>query len=299
MMRMKKLFCMSFVLAGMLASAQEIDVKETTENYSTGKHDALSVVVYQRGKSDVESAWKSFLKNLKAEKVNAGKKEMFADNVIIADIGNNPVDVYTVFAEDKDKNQVTLTAAYDLGGAYLNGRDHSAQQKAVVKLMHDFAYNESKAGMQSLQKDAEKVLSGLQSDQKSLEKENAGLKKDIEDYNDKITKAEKDIQATDAELVVKKGEVEAQQKVVDASSNAVSEQAKSSKKIHDKLKGQQNDLEKKKARLRDDITNYNKKIADAKNNISKNESNQDKKKDEISKQEKVVDGIKSKISGLK
>lgn len=296
---MKKLAFVFFAAGSLAVSAQEIDVKETDESFSTGRHEALSTVVYQRDQSDVAKAWKSFLKDQKAEKVNDGKKEMFADNVVFADLGNNPVDVYTVFKEDKAKKQVILVAAYDLGGAYLNSKDHSDKQKAIKKLMRDFAYNQSKQGLQDMQQDEEKKLGNLQDDQKGLEKDNAGYKKDIESYKAKITKAEKDIVTTDADLDKKKGEVAVQKKVVDASSGAVSEQAKSANKIYDKLQDQQKDLEKKKANLNGDIKDYKEKISKAESDIKKNEADQEKKKKEIEAQKDVVSGVKKKISDLK
>lgn len=296
---MKKAAVLCFVLSYAFSQAQEIDVKETDESFSTGKHEALSTVIYQRNQSDVSKAWKSYLKDLKAEKVNDGKKEMFADNVIFSDLGNNPVDVYTIFKEDKSKKEVTMVSAYDLGGAYLNSKDHGDKQKAIKKLMRDFAYNQSKQGLQDVQQSEEKRLSELQGDQKGLEKDNAGLKKDIENYKSKIAKAEKDIITTETELEQKKADVAVQKKVVDASSNAVSEQAKSANKIYDKLQGQQKDLEKKRDGLKDDIKNYNNKIDNANKEITKNEDAQQKKKKEIDVQTDKISGIKKKIDDLK
>ncbi len=296
---MKKAAVLCFVLSCAFGQAQEINVKETDESFSTGKHEALSTVIYERDQSDVSKAWKSYLKDLKAEKVNDGKKEMFADNVIFSDLGNNPVDVYTIFKEDKSKKEVTMVSAYDLGGAYLNSKDHSDKQKAIKKLMRDFAYNQSKQGLQDVQQKEEKRLGELQNDQKGLEKDNAGLKKDIENYKSKIAKAEKDIITTETELEQKKADVAVQKKVVDASSNAVSEQAKSANKIYDKLQGQQKDLEKKRDGLKDDIKNYNNKIDNANKDITKNEDAQQKKKKEIDVQADKVSGVKKKIGDLK
>lgn len=298
---MKKIAFISFVLVllSIQLQAQTIEVTETEETFSTGKHQALSTVIYDRELSDVSKDWKTYLKSLKAEKVNDGKKEMFADNAVFPDLGNNPVDVYTVFKEDKSKKQITLVVAIDLGGAYMNAKDHADKQKAIKKIMKDFAFNQSKEGLNDSKTAEEKKLAKLQDEQKELEKENADLKKDIENNKNKITKAEKDIVTTEAELDKKKGEVSVQKKIVDASSDAVSEQAKASKKIYDKLLDQQKDIEKKKENLKDDIKDYNKKIEKDKEEITKNEKEQETKKKEIEDQNDKIKAIKKKLDDLK
>ncbi|MDF2448453.1 MAG: hypothetical protein K0R26_957 [Bacteroidota bacterium] len=203
------------ILSFTVASAQKISVKDGSQKFSSGSHNAYSVVVYEASKDDVESKWKSYLKNFKNEKVKTDNGEIFGDNVLIKDWGNNPVDVYTKFEEDKTAKTVTMHVAFDLGGAYLSSSDGDKHSSAK-KMLKEFAVKTTKESMEDKVKDQEKVLTKLEDNQRDLEKENKNSKSDIENYKAKIRKAEEDIAKNEAEQVKKKSEIDAQKKVVEA-----------------------------------------------------------------------------------
>ena len=69
-------------------NAQTIEVKEGSDKFSTGTQNSLSTTILENSKDDVESEWKSLLKDFKNEKVKSDKGELFADNVIIKEWGN-------------------------------------------------------------------------------------------------------------------------------------------------------------------------------------------------------------------
>lgn len=202
------------------ANAQKISVKDGSEKFSSGSHNAYSVVVYETSKDDVESKWKSYLKSFKNEKVKSDGGEIFGDNVLIKDWGNNPVDVYTTFEEDKTAKTVTMHVAFDLGGAYLSSTD-GEKHNGAKKMLKEFAVKTTKESMENKVKDQEKVLSKLEDNQKDLEKENKNSKSDIENYKSKIKKAEEDIAKNESEQAKKKSEIEAQKKVVDAAKSVM------------------------------------------------------------------------------
>ena len=133
---------------------------------------------------------------------------------MIKDWGNNPVDVYTSFEEDKAAKTVTMHVAFDLGGAYLNSSEGDKHSDAK-KMIKEFAIKTTKESMEDKVKDLEKVLGKLEDNQKDLEKANKSSKSDIEDYKGKIKKAEDDIVKNEADQAAKKAEIEAQKKVVD------------------------------------------------------------------------------------
>ena len=204
----------SALFALTAANAQKINVKDGSEKFSNGSHNAYSTTIYETSKDDVESKWKSYLKDFKHEKVKSDNGEIFGDNVLIKDWGNNPVDVYTKFEEDKTAKTVTMHVAFDLGGAYLTGSDGD-KHKGAQKMLKEFAIKTTKESMGDKVKDLEKVLGKLEDNQKDLEKDNKGYKSDIEDYKAKIKKAEDNITKNEADQVKKKSEIEAQKKVVD------------------------------------------------------------------------------------
>lgn len=293
---MKNTLVLAASLAALAASAQRIELKEGNEKFSTGTHNAISTTIYANRQDDVQSAWKSLMKDYKNEKVKSDKNEVFGDNILIKEFGNNPVDVYATFEENKKDMTVKMHVAVDLGGAYLSSSEQRDKYNEAEKIVKNFAVRMTKEPLQEKVKEAEKQQARLEEEQKDLEKTNKNLRSDIEDYRGKISKAEKEITVKEAELEKKKGEVVVQKKVVDASAGAVSEQAKASQKIYDKLQDQQKDLEKDIKNLKSDIESYKGKISKAEDDIKKNESNQDSKKSEISKQKDAVSEAKLNVS---
>ena len=219
---MKKII-LTLATFGLLTSAiaQKISVKDGSQKFSSGSHNAYTTTIYETSKDDVESKWKSFLKDFKNEKVKSDNGEIFGDNILIKDWGNNPVDVFSKFEEDKAAKSVTMHVAFDLGGIYLVSSDGDKHSSAK-KMVKDFAIKTTKESMEDKVKSLEKIYNKLEDDQKDLVKENKNSKSDIENYNAKIKKAEEDITKNEADQVKKKTEIETQKKLVDEAKNTMS-----------------------------------------------------------------------------
>jgi hypothetical protein len=211
---MKKITTGLFIAISVYSFAQEVKVKSGSEKFSSGSHDCLTTQIFEGDKDKAMSKWKSKLNSFKDEKVKRSGDEIFGDNIEIKDWGNNPVDIYSKFDEDKDKKTVTMHVAVDLGGAYLTSSDKD-KYHYMEKLIKEFAVDMTKDNIKDLVNDAEKALGKLESAQKDLEKENKNLKDDIEDYKKKITKAESDIKDNEGNQTKKKAEIETQKKVTD------------------------------------------------------------------------------------
>ena len=211
---MKKITTSLLILLAVNSFAQEVKVKSGNEKFSSGSHDCLTTTIYEGDKDKAMTKWKSKLNNFKDEKVKRSGDEIFGDNIEIKDWGNNPVDIYSKFDEDKDKKIVTMHVAVDLGGAYLTSSDKD-KYKYIEKMMKEFAVDMSKDNIKDQVSAAEKILGNLEDDQKDLEKKNKGYKDDIEDYKKKISKAESDIKDNEASQGKKKSEIDAQKKVTD------------------------------------------------------------------------------------
>lgn len=210
---MKNLFVISIILLFVSVQAQEIKVKSGGEKFSTGHHDALVVTIYDAPKDEVMSAWKKKLNDFKDEKVKSSGNEIFGDNIVIKDWGNDPVDIYSVFEEEKGEKTVKMAVAVDLGGAYLSQSGDKKKYKFMENLIKEFAVDITKDAIKKNVTIAEKALGKLESEEKSLEKENNSLKNDIEDYKKKISKAESDIKSNEEAQSKKKSEIEAQKKI--------------------------------------------------------------------------------------
>ena len=211
----KQILIGAIAIASLPVFGQDIKVKESNESFSNGKHNALQVKLYVTDVSMVEKEWKSQLKSFGYDKAHEQKDEYFFDNVLFKDMSTNTVDVYSKVDELKAEKAVQLTAAFDLGGAYLNSSDHKSQIDFMKKMMRDFAVKTTKDVLDDQLKDAGKVLSNLQGKQSSLEKDNRGLADDITGYNNKIKKANDQIEQNKKDIETKKTEVSAQQKIFD------------------------------------------------------------------------------------
>ena len=295
---MKNIITVTTFLLSISAFSQSISVKESNEKFSTGSQNAITTTIIENKLDDLLSQWKKVLKDFKNEKVKDSDNEVFGDNILIKDWGNNPVDFYTKFEENKKDKTVKMMVAVDLGGTYLSSSKDKDKYKFVEKMVKEFAVKQSKAPIEDAIKDAAKLQAKQEDQQKDLEKDNKNLNNDITDYKSKITRAETDIVTTNAELEKKKSEVTIQKKVVEASAGAVNEQAKSSKKIYEKLTDQEKDLEKDKKNLKEDIEKYKNKIKDAEKDIKKNDEDQVKKKAEIEAQKKVIEALKTKLNAV-
>jgi DNA repair exonuclease SbcCD ATPase subunit len=292
---MKKIF--TLLLAGSVAfsSGQSISTKEGNEKFSSGSQNAVITTIYENSAENLMNEWKKVMKDLKHEKVKDKDNEVFGDNILVKEWGNNPVDFYARFDEDKKDRSVKMSVAVDLGGTYLSSSGDKDKYRHLEKMVKEFAVRMTKNNIAEGVKEQEKILSKIEDKQRDLEKDKKNLENDIAEYKNKTGKAEKDIAQKTTELEKKKSEVAIQKKVVDASSDAVNEQAKSSKKIYEKLADQQKDLEKEIKDLQNDVKNYQEKIKGAEKDIKTNEDNQVKKKEEIEKQKKIVDEWKKKM----
>jgi DNA repair exonuclease SbcCD ATPase subunit len=295
---MKKICVSICFLAATQLSAQKISVSQSNEKFSTGSQNAVTTTIMEAELNDVISEWKKVLKSYKYDKVKDDNNEVFGDNVLIKDWGDNTADFYTKFDENKKDKTIKMSTAVDLGGTYMESGKHSDKVKYVEKMMKEFAIKMTKEPIEKHLKDADKDVSKQEDKQKDLEKNNKDLHDDITDYNAKIAKAEKELVVKEAELKKKEAEVNVQKKVVSASSDAVSEQAKSSKKILDKLEDQQKDLEKDKKELQNDISDYKEKIKKAEKDIKTNEEDQKKQKEVIETSKKSRDEVKKKLDSV-
>ena len=211
----KKYLSLAFVLAGAMALAQEVKVKETSESFFNGSHNAFVTTVYIEDLSKVQKEWKSKMKDFGYSNSDDKGKEYFFDNVKFKDLSNNTMDVYAKFEELKGEKSVRVYIAIDMGGDYVSGGAHGKEADYMKKLMQEWAIKVSKDFVEDQWKEQNKALLKLQDKQKDLEKDNKNLDGDIKNYEEKIKKAKEDIEKNKKDIETKKTEIEAQKKVTD------------------------------------------------------------------------------------
>ena len=137
----------------------------------------------------------------------SSKKELFADDCELKDMGDNTFDVYAKVTPGKE-GEVEVAMAVDLGGAYLNSRDHAEQYKVMEGMLHEFGVSATKAAIGNEMKAAEKVWEGYEKEQKDLEKDKERLEKSIEDNEKRIEDAKKEIEQAKKDIEQNKGDQE-------------------------------------------------------------------------------------------
>ena len=211
--------CFSLILSSF---GQKIVIRtnDQTENIGGGKNPALVVSIYDASPDEVESKWKSLMKDYKAKVSN--NNGVFADNAVIAAVnGNNTIDVWAKTEKAKD-DETRLIVAFDLGGAFLSS-SNGDKFKEARKLVNDFAVKTTREAIASKRKTEEKKFDKLSDEQRDLEKKQEKLnsniedyKSKIEDYNNRIKDAQNELSKNKTDQEKKKSEVETQKKVLDA-----------------------------------------------------------------------------------
>lgn len=190
---------------------KKIEVKSSSEKFSTGTVDALVVNIYEADVKFVKKSWKKLLKGYNG-KIKMGS-EIFADNALIKDLSSNTVDIYSKINEKKD-GIVEIVCAMDLGGVFLSESSNSDKYKVFKKIFKSFAINVSKDAVKEKIDEQEKILKQLSKNKENLISDKEKLSKEIEKYKQKIADNEKAIEQNIKDQAEKTKEIESQKKVV-------------------------------------------------------------------------------------
>lgn len=207
------LLIVNFVLLTSALSAQKLKVQEKSDNLGGSKHNALWVTVYEADEKMIEKEWKSLLKKYNAKMATLGS-EQFGDNAVIKDISNNTIDIYWKLEKGPD-NTTKLTAAYDLGGAYLSSGTHGKEYRVVETIMYDFALELTRKTIGNQLKEAQKEAEKRDKKLNGLVRDNENLHKDIDNYKAKIKTAEDHIILNVSSQKEAKALLDAQNKVLE------------------------------------------------------------------------------------
>jgi len=208
---MKFLVAIIFAVSFMpFASAQ---IMESAKPMSQGNNNAMTVTLPDTDVKVVEKEWEDFIKDYKAKLRKIKKSsEIFGDDARIESISKNTVDVYALVSERGDDTE--LTVWYDLGGAYLNSKDHPTQYGNAQKMLNDFSGIVSKTYIANILNEEEKKLKDLEKTLEDIEKSQEDSLKDIEKYEEKIVEEKANIEECKSKKEAAMKDVESQKMVV-------------------------------------------------------------------------------------
>lgn len=210
---MKNLFTgvLTVMFAAFTFGQGEVMITEGNESFSTGSHNTLIITIPYGQKDIVEKELKSTFKDWKGKV--SGKDELSMIQGSTKALKKKTFDAYGKVKVEGD-GTVKALVAVDLGGAYLNSKDHGEQFSAIKADLQSFAVRSGQECVDIEIKAAEKVLAGFQKEQKDLEKEKEKLEESIVEFKKKIAEAEKNIEENGVKQETKTEEIKTQTKTV-------------------------------------------------------------------------------------
>lgn len=205
---MKKLLSLLALNIVTLATAQEVKPTEQSVPFSSGSHNAIVVTIPHAMKDIVEKELRSELKDW-GGKYNNSKGEMTATQASFKAMGDKYFDAIGKVIETGN-NEIMIAIAVDLGGAFLDSKQHNSQYKVIEERIRKMAL---RAAIASIDEDLAaqgKVLRTMEKDKKDLEGNIEDSKKAIEDYKKRIADAEQKIKDNEAAVLKKDGEIKDQ-----------------------------------------------------------------------------------------
>lgn len=204
--KMKKLSTLIIALLAFGSFAQ-VKVDEKKVNIDGTKEGFYISIPYGTVK-ELEKELKDELKGWKGSYSTSGKI-IKVDDCKLKEMGENTFDVFATIEENSDGGAF-ISVAVDLGGAYLNSNEHSAQAKIINTRLYKFGVNAAKNIVGEEVKVEEKLLKEKEKELKDLEKEQEKLEKEIADYQQKIEDNKKAIEESKKNQETKKGEIKTQ-----------------------------------------------------------------------------------------
>lgn len=196
----------SIFISGM-AFGQSMRVKEGSLSTSKGSQNALSIDIPFVDETFFQDELKSFLKDW--GKCKESKGEYCVTLGEWKEYGKKTFDVYARY-EKKNDNPVNVSFAFDLGGAFLNSKDHSAQYELFKKSIESFGRTCASNYINNILEKENKTLKGLEKEQKELEEDKTDMEKEIEDYRKRIDENLKKIEENKVSQEKKKEAIKTQ-----------------------------------------------------------------------------------------
>ena len=214
---MKQIFLTIAVIFIVQFGFAQYDVStfEAKESFTgTANENALVVRIYDSSADVIKNEWKRRMRWQHFGKIKETGLEVFADDVKIKEVSSNTMDIYTMPVKNA-KGFIEFRVGVDLGGAFLNKKQHPDKYKAMAEYLESFAREESRKGLQArIEKEEIKLTelkeekSGYKSEIVGFEQEIAELEKQIQQIRDKIDANNRLI--ADRDEVLKEKEAELQ-----------------------------------------------------------------------------------------
>lgn len=192
-------------------SMENFTHREFPAAMSDGMKNAFSMEFEGLSNKEITKLWDDFIGSYGKAKKDRKTKESYIANAKVPGINRgNPVDIYSK-VDEITKVRSTVTLWINLGGAYLNSKDHAADYETLKNMLLVFDKKVYKSVIDNKVKAEDTLLKTMEKDLTKLEKDNEKLHKDIEDYKSRILKAEEQIETNIKSIETKKEDIKIQQ----------------------------------------------------------------------------------------
>ena len=162
---------------------------------SAGQQSALILEIPSVSQELVSDHWKQYMKDFYREKPKWQRRddEWLSDDADISVLGaGNTVDIYAKTREREDNVEIQMWV--DLGGAFLNSREHPDRYTEAEKLLLRFALEVAKEKMRLDIEEQEDLLKDMNQDLSRLSSQKKRSEREIKRAKETIQKAEADIE---------------------------------------------------------------------------------------------------------
>jgi hypothetical protein len=181
-----------FITATMLKAQGDV-VSEKKISMSLGPQNCFYVELRGADKKLSEKTFIEFFKPYGKLKENGKAREFFIMATKVTPVGgSSTLDVYIKIEEGK--NQATTYVWMDLGGEFLNSKDHPKMAESMRRWMKDYDLEVRKKVVAEELRQEEKQLVQLEKDLKKLKDKYLSYEQDIEKARLKILESEKNIE---------------------------------------------------------------------------------------------------------
>jgi hypothetical protein len=201
------------VYATMLLS-QPVVINEKKISMSLGPQSCFYIELKGADKKLAEKTFAEFFKPYGKLKENSKAREFFITGTKITPVGgSNGMDLYVKFEEGKNLSTVYIWV--DLGGEFMNSKDHPKMSESMDRWLQDYHLEVRKKVVAEEVRQEEKQLAYLEKELKKLKEKHVSFEQDIEKARLKILESEKNIEKNLIEQEAKVVEITTQRLQVD------------------------------------------------------------------------------------
>jgi len=291
------------IIIGFQTSAQgPVKISGKNVTMSKGEQPAFIVEIPQVNIESVKKSWMKLIRQNTKSKVSTENSEITILNTQIAEISDNPINIYSaVYQID---SAVKLVSLFEIDSAFFSfdgdkeDMTYERTYRGIEHFLHDFAVTEYREAVEAELKAENKELKNLNNELEKLVKQSETFHKKIMQNESDSLNSVAQISSLEIDKQRKQGEIDSKKESM-ASITGDKELYDEAKKYLKSLEKQRKKIEKEIDKLKANIVEYNSDKVELKRSIMENEKQKEELLNEISKQQETVKKVTAKLENIK